>query len=86
MFALLPNLESKRTLYIVLLIVAAGLLWFAYTSYNGGVQKDLQGDAARKVAADTARSQNPFQTENPLSGVVTNPFEKVKKVLNPFEQ
>lgn len=47
--------------------------------------KKLEGDSAKKAAEDAARAANPFQVSNPLEGVETNPFQKAKKVLNPFE-
>lgn len=47
--------------------------------------KKVQEEAARKAVRDVAEAANPFRVENPLSGVEANPFEKAKKVLNPFE-
>ena len=47
--------------------------------------KSLQEKTATRAAEETAKSANPFQASNPLQGVETNPFDKVKKVLNPFE-
>ena len=76
----------KRALYGVLTIIILGGVWLIYASYEKGAQKNPQEDAAHKAAAVTAKSENPFQTGNPLSGVKANPFEKTKKVLNPFEQ
>jgi len=74
------------------LIVGGGAYWFGNTSgYQGGyaqAQADalsLQEESAKKAAGDAAKSANPFQAVNPLEGVEANPFEKVKKVLNPFE-
>jgi hypothetical protein len=74
------------------LIVGGGAYWFGNsTGYQSGYAqaqadvKSLQEETARKAAADTAKSANPFQAVNPLEGVEANPFEKVKKVLNPFE-
>lgn len=88
-------LNNKTTVYIsgVLLIVLIGFaFWFGRSvGYDAGyaqAQTDataLQEEAARKSAEDTAKSINPFQAVNPLEGVEANPFEKVKKVLNPFE-
>ena len=45
----------------------------------------MQEEAAKQAAADAAKAANPFQIVNPLEGVETNPFEKTKKILNPFE-
>ena len=47
--------------------------------------KKLEEEAAKKAAADVAKAANPFQVGNPLEGVETNPFQKAKKVLNPFD-
>ncbi|MBI2056606.1 MAG: hypothetical protein HYT37_04515 [Candidatus Sungbacteria bacterium] len=41
--------------------------------------------SAEKAAENAAKAANPFQTANPLQGVESNPFEKAKKVLNPFQ-
>lgn len=67
-------------------IVAAVALWFVLMS--GRSTQDIQNQpdtAAYKAAADTAKSESLFKTTNPLSGVKADPFEKTKKVLNPFE-
>lgn len=82
---------------IVFILVGIALIgaafWFGNTTgYDAGYEqaqadvKALQDEAANKAAADAAKSANPFQAVNPLEGVEANPFEKVKKVLNPFEQ
>lgn len=47
--------------------------------------KNTESLAAAKAAEDSAKAANPFQTTNPLQGVESNPFEKAKKVLNPFQ-
>jgi flagellar biosynthesis/type III secretory pathway protein FliH len=47
--------------------------------------KKLEQAAAEKTAAEAAKAANPFQTVNPLEAVSANPFEKAKKVLNPFQ-
>lgn len=47
--------------------------------------KKLQEAAGQKAATEAAKAANPFQTTNPLQSVETNPFEKAKKVLNPFQ-
>ena len=46
--------------------------------------KKIQEVAAQKAADDAAKAANPFKGINPLEGVDSNPFEKAKKVLNPF--
>jgi hypothetical protein len=45
----------------------------------------IEAEAARKATAEAAKAANPFQPVNPLEGVETDPFEKTKKILNPFE-
>ena len=47
--------------------------------------KKVQEAATRKATQEAAKAANPFQVANPLEGVGTNPFEKAKKVLNPFQ-
>lgn len=47
--------------------------------------QNLQDEAANRAASEAAKSANPFRAVNPLKEVESNPFEKVKKVLNPFE-
>lgn len=47
--------------------------------------KKLEEATANKAAGEAAAAANPFQAVNPLEGVETNPFEKTKKILNPFE-
>ncbi|MBI4119873.1 MAG: hypothetical protein HY454_00190 [Parcubacteria group bacterium] len=47
--------------------------------------KKIELAAGEKAAADAAKAANPFQVVNPLQDVDANPFEKAKKVLNPFE-
>lgn len=54
-----------------------------YAMAKADIEK-LQAEAAAKSADDAAKVANPFQTVNPLEGVESNPFEKAKKVLNPF--
>lgn len=85
---------ANKTIFIVVALILVGLLAFwlgRYTGYDVGYEQAqadiqaLQTEAARKGAEEAAKSANPFQAVNPLEGVETNPFEKVKKVLNPFE-
>ena len=77
---------------IVAVIVGGGAYWFGNsTGHAAGYAqaqadvKALQDESATKAATEAAKSANPFQAVNPLEGVEANPFEKVKKVLNPFE-
>ena len=46
--------------------------------------KNLDQVSGEKATAEAAKAANPFQVTNPLEGVEANPFEKAKKVLNPF--
>ena len=46
--------------------------------------KKVQEEAAKKATEEAVKAANPFQAVNPLSGVEANPFEKAKKILNPF--
>lgn len=85
-------LSSKTAIIIVAVVLAGVAFWFGrsggysagYTQAQADV-KALQEESARKAAEEAAKSANPFQAVNPLEGVEANPFEKVKKVLNPFE-
>lgn len=47
--------------------------------------KKLEEEALRKATREAAKAANPFQPVNPLEGVDADPFEKTKKILNPFE-
>ena len=85
--------NNKTAVMIVALILIAAAFWFGQTNgYTKGyaqAQADaqaLQEEAARKAAEEAAKAANPFQAVNPMEGVEANPFEKVKKVLNPFEK
>ena len=84
---------NNRTVLIVIVVVLAGLVFWlgrsaGYTAGYTQAQTDavaLQEEEAKKATEEAAKSANPFQAVNPLEGVEANPFEKVKKVLNPFE-
>lgn len=85
-------LSSKAIIIIAMVILAGVAFWLGRSGgYSAGYAqaqadvKALQEESARKAAEDAAKSANPFQAVNPLEGVEANPFEKVKKVLNPFE-
>lgn len=45
----------------------------------------LEEEAGRKATEEAAKAANPFRDANPLEGIESNPFEKTKKILNPFE-
>ncbi len=84
---------ANKTILSITILVLVGLVFLfgRYTGYGVGYEQaqtdiqTLQTEAARKGAEEVAKSANPFQAVNPLEGVETNPFEKVKRVLNPFE-
>lgn len=90
-----PLFHDKRSTLVVvtlLLIIGTGMFLFGRSNgYSMGyvqAQADVQNvqeQAAQNAAFEAAKSANPFQAVNPLEGVEANPFEKVKKVLNPFE-
>ena len=87
----LAFLTSKTALIIVVIVLIGGAFWIGrsggYTAGYARAQTDakaLQEEATRKVAEEAVKSANPFQAVNPLEGVEANPFEKMKKVLNPF--
>ncbi|MEK7554063.1 MAG: hypothetical protein AAB517_01715 [Patescibacteria group bacterium] len=84
--------RNKTTVVIAVIVLIGLAFWLGrsngYTKGYAQAQADvqaLQGESARKATEDAAKSANPFQAVNPLEGVEANPFEKVKKVLNPFE-
>ena len=73
---------------IVVLVIGfwvGGKLGFnkGYKSAQADAKK-VQDEAAKKATEEAVKAANPFQAVNPLSGVETNPFEKAKKILNPF--
>jgi len=76
---------SKREITILIIAVAAIAVaaWLFYARGKPALPK-AEEVAAEKVAVDVAKAENPFKSDNPLSGVETNPFDKTKKVLNPF--
>lgn len=85
-------LTGKTTVLIAALVLIGLAFWLGrsngYTAGYAQAQTDakaLQEESSRKAVEEAAKSANPFQAVNPLEGVEANPFEKVKKVLNPFE-
>ena len=72
----------SRKLLTLIIIAVIAVAWFAYSRY--GVLNEKT--AAEQVAEEAAKAENPFKADNPLASVEVNPFEKAKKVLNPFEQ
>ena len=77
---------------IILLVAGfgAGYWYGGSTSYDKGYKaaaadiKAQQDEAAKKATEEAAKTANPFQVSNPLEGVKANPFDKAKKILNPF--
>lgn len=83
---------SKRFVVIIAVVVLiVGLATGYYYGQQKGYQKaetdikKLDEAAAKKATDEAAKAANPFQAVNPLQGVEANPFQKIKKVLNPFE-
>lgn len=73
-------------MYLLGALIVIVVAWFAASQYFAKLdQQNHQNEAAQKAAANTAKAQNPFQAQNPLSGVEANPLSKTKKILNPFE-
>ncbi|MEK7192460.1 MAG: hypothetical protein AAB646_03025 [Patescibacteria group bacterium] len=81
---------DKRKLVALIAVLVAGTIVYligdsvGYRRAEADIKK-LDESAAEKATAEAAKAANPFQVANPLEGVEANPFEKVKKVLNPFE-
>lgn len=82
---------NKNLLLIALtaLVVGAGVGYLlgdsrGYSRAEADI-KNLELAAGEKATADASKAANPFQVANPLESVETNPFEKAKKILNPFE-
>lgn len=87
-------LKIAVVLFVLLAVFTVGYISGSVMSYykgsSAGYQKaqddakKLQEAAAQKAAEDAAKAANPFQVANPLENVEANPFEKAKKILNPF--
>ena len=77
-------LKNRVLLLGLVAAVLAVALWFAYSSFQSK-EADRQEKALEVAAQEAAKSENPFRSSNPLSGVKADPLEKTKKVLNPFE-
>lgn len=72
---------------LVIIVFAVGW-WVGHTQGYKKAEADVkrvQAEAAKKASEEAAKSANPFGAANPLGGVEANPFEKTKKILNPFE-
>ncbi|MEK7537190.1 MAG: hypothetical protein AAB584_01985 [Patescibacteria group bacterium] len=80
--------KDKLIIAAVLVVVAFSIgLWSGqsrgYKKAEADIKK-VQVESAKKAAEDAAKAANPFGVANPLGGVEANPFEKTKKILNPF--
>ncbi len=81
-----PEMMAKKWWVYLAVAVALAALWLAYAQYQSTNETEtVQNETARKAVTSVAKSENPFQAENPLSNVEADPFEKTKKILNPFE-
>lgn len=77
---------SRWAVYAATFALIVAVVALAFFLGGQSTQTQNQPDsAAQKAAEDTAKSETPFKSASPLSGVEANPFEKTKKVLNPFE-
>ncbi|TSC90527.1 MAG: hypothetical protein G01um10142_423 [Parcubacteria group bacterium Gr01-1014_2] len=80
--------KDKLILAVVLLVVAFSVgLWAGHSRGYKKAEADIkkvQAESAKKAAEEAAKAANPFEAANPLGGVEANPFEKTKKILNPF--
>ncbi|MBI5140290.1 MAG: hypothetical protein HZA94_02485 [Candidatus Vogelbacteria bacterium] len=87
------ELWLSRSLIIVALVLGllGGYFYGSRVGYTTGYKqaeidaKKVAEEAAKKAVEAAAKAANPFQSVNPLEGVESNPFEKAKKVLNPFQ-
>lgn len=70
------------------MVGSVGGYWYGhdrgYKKAEADVKK-VQEEASKKAVEDAAKAANPFQAVNPVEGVEANPFEKTKKILNPFD-
>ena len=75
----------------VVVAYTIGSMQESQSAYTTGYQKGHNDTRAPQIniqqqaVTETVKTVNPFAVKNPLAGVEINPFEKVKKVLNPFE-
>lgn len=80
-------LMNTRIVYGVIVVGIIIAFWFVFVGFGGNEDIQIQPDTvAQKAAEETAKSESLFKTTSPLSGVEADPFEKTKKVLNPFEE
>lgn len=77
-------IRQKPAVSIIVVVAVLALVWLIYS--RSATPSSEEKTAAQQVAEEVAKVENPFKVGNPLSTIETNPFEKAKKVLNPFEQ
>ncbi len=80
---------NKNLIFVVTGIVVALIVGYSLGDSYGYKRaqadiKKLELASAEKSAEEVGKAVNPFGVVNPLEGVEANPFEKAKKVLNPF--
>ena len=85
--------QKTAILFISVIFLGMVVVWLAYSLYQGNnahpqnmQNAEAENANAQKAAEEAAKTQNPFKANNPLVNVETNPLNKTKKVLNPFEQ
>ena len=81
---------NKQRILMVAVLVGLFVAGFFYGDQRGYGRakaeiKKVQEEAATKAAEEASKAANPFQAVNLLEGVESNPFEKAKKALNPFD-
>lgn len=81
---------------VILAIFAGGAYWYGnQIGYKKGDSngykraeadiKKIQEEASNKATEAITKAANPFAGANPLEDIDANPFEKTKKILNPFQ-
>lgn len=80
--------KDKLISLAVLVVVVFAVGWWVghsqgYKKAEADIKK-VQAEAAKKAADEATKAANPFGAANPLGGIEANPFEKTKKILNPF--
>ena len=87
----MDQFSQKSIIAIAVVVLIIGLAGGYFYGQQKGYQqaeadiKKLDEVAAKKATDEAAKAANPFKAMNPLQGVEANPFQKVKKILNPFE-
>jgi hypothetical protein len=87
---------TSKQLQIGVVVTVIVLLLVGYFSFKVGSSSgyanaeadivEAQEEAATRAAEEVAKAANPFDVNNPLKDVEANPFEKTKKILNPFSE